>query len=143
MTHTHTNQTSTIQNAWVIFSGHADMAWLKILKPGFRHCSVLMNDGQSWISYDPLSNYTDITVHHLPAEFNLPRWMEDRGHTVLPAKMNKPKRPAPFSIFSCVEAVKRSLGIHARLIITPWQLYRHLTKSKDYLMLEGDFAWEA
>ena len=36
-------------------------------------------------------------------------------------------KPAPFMLFTCVEAVKRVLGIHRRGIVTPWQLYRHLT----------------
>ena len=36
------------------------------------------------------------------------------------------KRPAPLMVFTCVEAVKRVLGLHRRLVFTPWQLYRHL-----------------
>ena len=114
--------------AWVVFSAQADMAWLKILKPGFRHCAVLLHDGQRWITIDPLSNYTDISVHHVPSDFDLPRWMCSRGHIVVPAPLKRTMRPAPWSVFSCVEAVKRILGIHKRSILTPWQLYRHLTK---------------
>lgn len=132
--------------SWVVFSGHADMAWLKILKPGFRHCSVLLNDGARWIIYDPLSNYTDITVHHLPADFNLPRWMEERGHTVVPVQRLRPPKPAPFAFFSCVSAVKRVLGLHQRFIFTPWQLYCHLTNNQhqDFNPIpEGVIAWEA
>jgi hypothetical protein len=144
MNHTMQAHDQNIQNAWVIFSGQAELAWLKILKPGFRHCSVLLNDGKSWISYDPLSNYTDITVHHLPAEFDLPKWMQQRGHTVLPTQMDKPAKPAPLGLFSCVEAVKRALGIHARLVLTPWQLYCHLIKNiKFQPAMEGDYLWEA
>ena len=136
---------SNPQNAWVVFSGQADMPWLKILKPGFRHCSVLLNDGKSWISYDPLSNYTDITVHHLPPEFDLPSWMSQRGHKVMPAPLGKPKKPAPFGVYSCVEAVKRALGIHAGFIFTPWQLYRHLLGLRAFHQPahQGHTSWEA
>jgi hypothetical protein len=35
-------------------------------------------------------------------------------------------KAAPFMLFTCVEAVKRVLGIHRRGIVTPWQLYQHL-----------------
>ena len=130
--------------AWVVFSGQADMAWLKILKPGFRHCAVLLNDGRNWITIDPLSNYTDVTVHHVPLEFDLPLWMRDRGYKVLPAPMRRTQRPAPFSVYSCVEAVKRVLGIHKRRIITPWQLYRYLQRIQTTKTFnpKGDLSWE-
>ena len=118
--------------AWVIFSGQTDIFWLRLFKPGFRHCFVLMNDGQCWISYDPMSHYTDITVHHMPCFFDMPGWLEGRGHIVVEAKINKAhKRPAPCGIFSCVEAVKRVLGIHSTLVITPWQLFRYLDKQNN------------
>ncbi|MCB9982447.1 MAG: hypothetical protein H6861_02060 [Rhodospirillales bacterium] len=124
--------------AWVIFSAQADLAWLKILRPGFRHCAVLLNDGRNWITIDPLSNYTDITVHTLPLEFDLPLWMKDQGHKVVPAPIKRGPKPAPFGVYSCVEAVKRVLGIHQRLILTPWQLYRYLTNHRK----KGVSSWE-
>ena len=131
-------------NAWVVFSGQADLPWLKILKPGFRHCAVLMNDGRSWITVDPLSNYTDVTVHQVPLEFDLPLWMKDRGHIVVKAPVQREMCPAPFSLYSCVEAVKRVLGIHKRLIFTPWQLYRYLRKiqTQHTFKSKGDSTWE-
>jgi hypothetical protein len=136
------NKSETVkshQEAWVVFSGQADLPWLKMLKPGFRHCFVLLNDGKHWVSLDPLSNYTDVMVHAVPADFNFPLWLADRGHKVMPTKLNRDKKPAPWMVFTCVEAVKRVLGIHKRTILTPWQLYRHLQSSFN----QGDFAWEA
>lgn len=126
--------------AWVVFSGKADMAWLKILRPGFRHCYILLNDGSHWVSLDPLSSYTDIHVHHVPAAFNFPLWLKDRGHDVIPAPLKRKPKEAPWSLFTCVEAVKRVLGIHNRFIITPWQLYCHLVKQ--HQSEKGDFVWE-
>lgn len=117
------------QKAWVVFSGQTEISWLKFLKPGFRHCYVLINDGERWMSLDPLSHVTEVSVHHhVPADFDLPAWLEMRGNRVVKAPMNRDvTKPAPFMIFTCVEAVKRVLGIHRRGIVTPWQLYRHLT----------------
>ena len=117
------------QKAWVVFSGQTEISWLKFLKPGFRHCYVLINDGERWMSLDPLSHVTEVSVHHhVPADFELPAWLESRGNRVVKAPMNRDiTKPAPFMIFTCVEAVKRVLGIHRRGIVTPWQLYRHLT----------------
>ncbi|MBX2834770.1 MAG: hypothetical protein KTR28_07345 [Micavibrio sp.] len=114
--------------AYVIFSTQADLPWLKILKKGYRHCAVLINDGTRWLTLDPLSSYMDVTVHDLPPGFNLPLWMEDRGHTIIKAEINRPLKSAPWGLFTCVEAVKRTLGIHDRFIITPWQLFKYLEK---------------
>ena len=121
--------------AWVVFSGKTDMNWLKIFKPGFRHCYVVLNDGNHWLSVDPLSSYMDVTIHNLPQEFNLPLWLRDRGHCVVKADITRLPKQAPWMFFTCVEAVKRILGIHKQFIITPWQLYRHLIKDK------GDLQW--
>ena len=116
------------QKAWVVFSGQTEISWLKFLKPGFRHCYVLINDGERWTSIDPLSHVTEISVHHhVPAEFDLPTWLSARGNRVVKAPLNRDvTKAAPFMLFTCVEAVKRVLGIHRRGIVTPWQLYRHL-----------------
>ena len=112
-----------------MFSGQTDLPWVKILKAGFRHCYVIMHDGEHWLSLDPLSSHTEITVHSLPVGFDLPAWLAEQGENIVPAPMNRKHRnPAPWMIFSCVEAIKRLLGIHKRLIITPWQLYCHLAK---------------
>jgi len=135
--------------AWVVFSGQADLHWLKILKPGFRHCYVILNDGKHWTSIDPLSNYTDISVHNMPAGFDLPLWMQSRGHTILPAPLERPKKQAPWMPFSCVEAVKRILGIHKYFMLTPWHLYRYLQKLQTQETFKpqddiiGEPAWEA
>ncbi len=130
--------------AWVVFSPQADMPWLKILKPGFRHCAVLLNDGRNWITIDPLSNYMDVSVHQVPLDFDLPEWMCGRGHIVMAAPLKRPPRPAPVAVYSCVSAVKHILGIHKRFIVTPWQLYRHLQKlqSVETFKPKGDLAWE-
>ena len=116
------------QNAWVVFSGQTEISWLKFLKPGFRHCYVLINDGERWTSIDPLSHVTEISVHHhVPYDFDFPGWLQSRGNRVVRAPLNRDiTKAAPFMLFTCVEAVKRVLGIHRRGIVTPWQLYRHL-----------------
>jgi hypothetical protein len=117
-------------SAWVVFTGKTDICWLKILKSGFKHCFVLLNDGRRWVSIDPLSAFTDIQVyHHIEANFDLPEWLEGQGYIVQSASINKShKRPAPWMVLTCVESVKRILGLHKRHIYTPWQLYRFLQK---------------
>ncbi len=124
---------SNEQSAWVVFSGKTDIFWLKILKPDFRHCFVLLNDGQRWTSIDPLSPYMDIQIyHHVEAAFNLPQWLENQGEKVVSAIIDKSHQsPAPWMLFTCVEAVKRILGVHNCFVVTPWQLYKFLKKHQN------------
>jgi hypothetical protein len=132
-----TPRNDVLPQAWVIFTGQGGLPWLKFLKKGFRHCYVLLNDGDHWISMDPMANYMDVSVHnHVPADFDLPRWLKTRGHTVVRAPVSRIKKEAPWMMFTCTEAVKRVLGLHRRFIFTPWQLYRHLQDFK------GEYVWE-
>lgn len=146
------SQPLNAQRAWVIFSNNTDLPWLKVLKQGFRHCSVLINDGTHWVTFDPMSNYTDVVVHNMPANFDLPQWLTDRGHHVVPAQIERPDVPAPWTVLTCVEAVKRVLGIHHFFIFTPWQLYKYLLQdrvAKDNtdqhptnIFNEGEMLWD-
>lgn len=144
------NNEEVSQDAWVVFSGETDLPWLKFLKSGFRHCFVLINDGQRWVSIDPLSPYTEVQVyHHLIPSFDLPSWLEGRGYKVCKASINRDhKKAAPIMVFTCVEAIKRLLGIHKRFIVTPWQLYRCLTTKvetqiQDHQFTKGELQWVA
>lgn len=133
-------------SAWVIFTGKTDIYWLKILKPGFRHCYLILNDGQRWLSIDPLSSYTDVQIyHHIQASFDLPSWLREQGNKVISAPINnKHTKAAPWMVVTCVESIKRILGVHKRFIFTPWQLYRFLIKSKNKQILKtpkGELSW--
>lgn len=117
------------EKAWVVFSGKSEWPWLKCLRPGFRHCFVIVHDGTRWLSLDPLLQHTELKVHDVPPDFDLPGWLAGRGNRVLPAPVNRGhKKPVPPMMFTCVEAVKRVLGLHHWSVMTPWQLYRHLTR---------------
>lgn len=117
------------RSAWVVFSGKADLFCLRLLKPGFRHCFVIINDGCNWLSLDPMLNHMDVQIHHdVPPTYDLPSWLEAQGLRVVAAPLSRAlKKPAPPMLFTCVEAIKRVLGLRARFVFTPWQLYRHLT----------------
>jgi hypothetical protein len=115
--------------AWVVFSGQADLWWLRLFKRGFRHCFVVARDKKNWIVLDPLSPHLEMSVLTMPSSFDLPRWLESQNLKVLRAPITRDHtKAAPLNIFSCVEVIKRFLGIHARRIMTPWQLYCFLNK---------------
>lgn len=113
--------------AWVVFSDAPGMPLLRWLPRGFRHCFVLLNDGRHWIAVDPLAACTEVEVLPLPAEADVPGWYRERGHAVVRAAVRREaRRPAPLGPFTCVEAVKRVLGLRAPLVVTPGQLHRRL-----------------
>lgn len=116
--------------AWVVFCKNTDIWWLRFLKNGFRHCFLILNDGEKWITYDPMASFTDITVHKTSIKFDLPKWFSQQGHNVQQSFIKHKKNMAPLSLFTCVESVKRVLGIHNFFIFTPYQLYKYLKGGK-------------
>lgn len=117
--------------ALVAFTGRCELRWLRLLKPGFRHCFLVLFDGRRWLLYDPMSHVTDIRILPVPPGFDVFGWLIDHGCVVVPARPRTPPcRAAPPGVFTCVEAVKRALGIHARRVMTPWQLFRHLIRKR-------------
>ena len=115
--------------AYVAFTGKTDLWWLRILKPGFRHCFVVLNDGRHWITVDPLANALDVAVQPVPPETDLPAWYCAQGLSVVPARRRASlPRPMPIAPVTCVEVVKRTIGLRDRWIVTPFQLYRALCR---------------
>lgn len=111
----------------VVFTDQTDLWWLTFLRRGFRHCFIIMRFADVWISVDALAHKTEIMRIELPDGFQLARWLESQGDTAVPCPLPTPQlKPLWPSIFSCVEAVKRTLGLRKPFIFTPWQLYRFL-----------------
>ncbi|MFY8095566.1 MAG: hypothetical protein ACOVN0_18965 [Niveispirillum sp.] len=113
--------------ALLVFCHDTEIAWLRILRPGFRHVFVALPVAGGWITLDPLSTRLEAEYHPLPADTDLAAWFRARGHPVL-ITAQRPPIPAqwPLAPFTCVTLVKRVLGIRAAWVQTPWQLYRHL-----------------
>ena len=121
--------------ALVVFVGEAGLKWLKLLRPGFRHCFVLVYRQGCWVIYDPLSHRTNLAVISGPTMEQLAGWYKENGLRVIQTTVRRaPLRSAPLRPFTCVEAVKRVLGIRAPWISTPWQLYRYLQAPRDSTM---------
>jgi hypothetical protein len=114
---------------YVVFTDQTDLWWLKFLRHGFRHCFVLIRMADIWLSVDALAHKTEIMRIDMPDTFNMIKWLEGQGDIVVNIKpqttQQKPLGPA---LFSCVEHVKRLIGIRAAGVITPWQLYNYLSK---------------
>lgn len=118
------------QQAWVVFGAQADLPFLRLLKAGFRHCYVLIHDGCHWMTVDPMLHYMDVRVHYdIDPAFDFPAYLRAGGYDVVPASIARHgRKPAILRPFSCVEVVKRYLGIRNPFVLTPWQLRRYVQK---------------
>ena len=121
----------TSRPAVVVFCGDASIPLLRWLRPGFRHCFVAVQQSESWIVCDSLAHRTDLTVLRERTPKDLAEWYRNSGLiAVQTATRRAPLRLAPLRLFTCVESVKRVLGIHAPWVFTPWQLHRLLAEKK-------------
>ena len=122
-----TQPSSQWTRALVVFSGEADQLWLRIFRKGFRHCFLVLGSPGGWLYLNPMAHQTLIQVLPVPPDFNLAEWYRNLGLAVVETKpIQPPRRAAPWRPFTCVEAVKRAIGITAGNIWTPWDLYRYL-----------------
>jgi hypothetical protein len=115
-------------NALVVFHGESthSLAWL--LKPGFRHVLVCILVNGYWISVDPADGLPKIEVQCGP-DFDLRAAFEDAGAVVVATDMRTTTPPNwPWALANCVGVVKAVLGIRAPFVITPYQLFKRLSR---------------
>jgi hypothetical protein len=117
------------QRVWVIFGGIVDQPWLRLLKPGFRHCFAAIHDERGWTVVEPLSRRT--LVQHLPVEpaRDLPTIYRRAGLTVLGPYWPGEPEPSwapPLTPNTCVTQIRALLGPWAPFAITPFGLWKRL-----------------
>lgn len=121
-------------NGYVVFENNTSLWWLRFLKKGYRHCYMLICISKKynlWLELNPMSNQLYIFKHEslLGLDY-ITHLKTSKKVTVLPVEFYQaPLKCAPLGLFTCVEFVKRILGIHKFSIITPYQLYTFLTNS--------------
>ena len=123
------------QEAFIVFGGQADQPWLRLLRPGFRHCFAALVDAGGWTVLDPLTGRLVVARLDLPAGFDLPGFYRRAGLAVLgPFAPSEPRaRLLPsLSPFSCVALCRAVLGAAAPFALTPHGLFRSLNKIDQY-----------
>ncbi|WP_337877170.1 hypothetical protein [Elioraea sp.] len=114
---------------WIAFSGRADLPWLRLLRPGFRHCFAALADTAGWTLVDPLAGRLVVQRLAVAPDFDLPSFWRRAGFRVLgPFTPARPARSLrlPFAPFTCVVACLKLLGLSRPLVLTPFGLYRAL-----------------
>jgi hypothetical protein len=119
--------TTTNSVALVVFIGDLSIRWAKLLRPGFRHCFMVVGRQDCWVIFDPMSNFTNLGSFSGPTIDDVAEWYRQFGFTVIKTPIRREGPPsAEWRPHTCVEAVKRVLGVRAPWVITPWQLYRYI-----------------
>ncbi len=115
--------------AFVAFGGSPTHWWTKFLKKGFYHCFLILGNGREWYIIDPVMHFTDFIVvktHYIENFFIQKGYRLIRTTPLLPQKISFFFRPC-----TCVETVRRFLGIQHPFLWTPYQLFCYLTKKKE------------
>lgn len=117
---------------YVVFQDETSLWWLHLLKKNFRHCYVLlpMEQTNSYLELNPFSNQFVVRQYSFGASFDYLQALRQQGKLVCEVTtINTPNGCAPWFFFTCVEFVKRFMGLHDCSIITPYQLYQKISKS--------------
>ncbi|NQV45438.1 MAG: hypothetical protein HQ501_11065 [Rhodospirillales bacterium] len=115
----------------MVFGDQSNLFWLRLLKPGFRHCFVLLELDTGWVMLDSLAHWIHVAIIPPVSSGDLASWYRDHGYRTVTLKCSPPPNSAaPWAPFTCVETVKRALGIHRSGIWTPHQLWQFLQIGK-------------
>lgn len=100
-----------------------------LMKTGFSHCFVCIEENGLWIQVDGRDGVP--LVHYLAQSdgFDLASFYRDKGFTVVETEQGSSAVLSPLVLRNCVGLVKAVLCIRS-FAVTPWQLYRHLRRKQ-------------
>jgi hypothetical protein len=129
--------------ALVVFADESGLKCLRCLRRGFRHCFIAVCSARGWVVCDPLSHQTDLSIVDGFSPPELAAWYREYGLVVVETHLRLALlRPAPLRPFTCVEMVKRVLGLNAPWVLTPWQLYRLLrAREHEAIAWKGELTY--
>jgi len=131
---------------FLAFGGVADQPWLRLLRPGFRHCFAALADEAGWTVLEPLSGRLVVARLPVAAAYDLPGFYRRAGLAVLgpfTPGLPAPRRFPALLPFSCVELCRSLIGPAAPFALTPFGLFRALggeENRKKILTTEGTLA---
>lgn len=105
------------------------------LKDKFQHVAVGISTNFGDLFLDPLSNKTCLALHHpLPNLRNIPTGLLSQSFSAI----NETPWISIGRYGTCVQRVKKLLGIKNIFIQTPYQLYKYIEKNKDNVLFTLD-----
>ena len=122
------------QKAVVGFGGRQTLWWMRFLKKGFYHCIIALGNDDEWVVIDPLLHFTDMIVLK---KTDVKKFFIKNNYRIVEVLLNEPKkirlRVMPYT---CVETVKRFLGVEKACIFTPYSLFKYLNKKNRKKILD-------
>lgn len=111
---------SVSSDAYVVFSNDSGHWWSRFLHPTIRHCHIVVPDRGRWVRFsrtcESVELYADTEI--------------DIGDTILVKAQVRPCKRNLLMLNTCVGFAKQVIGVNNPLILTPYQLYKHLEKIK-------------
>ncbi|MBU8544037.1 MULTISPECIES: hypothetical protein [Roseomonadaceae] len=117
------------QQVWIAFGGVADQPWMRLLRPGFRHCFAALSDEAGWTVIEPLTGRLMVARLPVDAGFDLPGFYRRAGLRVLGPFLPEAPMPHAWPLprpLSCVGLCQALLGPKAPPAWTPFQLFQAL-----------------
>ena len=115
--------------AYVAFGGTRTRWWMRFLKKDFYHCALVLGNGRDWILIDPLVHFTDLIILK---NVSVLKALKAKGYRLVRTTPRIPDLTGiQFRPLTCVEVVKRFLGINQAKIWTPYQLFKFLFLKKE------------
>ena len=114
---------------YVAFGGRRTYFWTHFLKKNYNHCFLVVGFGFWWTIIDPVLAFTDIFSLQ---STDIKKVFAEKGYTLVKAKIDYDyKKVLHLRPLTCVESVKRFLGITNPWIFTPYQLYKYIKKEEE------------
>lgn len=116
--------------AFVGFGGSNSVWWTRFLKKGYRHCLVVLAcKNNVFLLIDPILKQIDYVVCE---DEKIIDYIKGMGYKFIKTEIKQEVKDKPhiFVPFTCVEVVKRVLGITSFWIVTPYQLFKYIKKEK-------------
>lgn len=131
-----------ITEQWFVIFEHANKnRWHhRYLKPGFHHCYAMKKTeaGKFWIVVNPQWSHVQLD-YRMVDTFPEPRdYAGDYCKIIeFQAKIDPMKTTCQLGILTCVDILKKFMGIKAFKVQTPYQLFKHLEDHNGQLLWDG------
>ncbi len=112
--------------ALVVFHDHGCHPLDRFLKPGFKHCFVVVDAEGYWVRLDGVGVYPVVDVV-CGSDFDLATFYREEGYTVVKTRQQQPGL-WPFVTTNCVGLVSAVLCRRSLFVFTPYGLYRSIVR---------------
>ena len=119
-----------VTEAILVFEPRSGLGFTRFLRSEFQHCFCLVQHPIGWLVCDPLKHSLALDVIEAVEANELLCALAHNRRTILHLSLPAPTACGPIRLrpLTCVEIVKRLLGIEARSVFTPYQLFRYVAR---------------